>query len=56
MDARYVPLGTRFKVDGYGYCYAADIGLWIQGNIVDVWLPGSEADNWGVQQRTITVI
>ncbi|TML31207.1 MAG: hypothetical protein E6G35_04995 [Actinobacteria bacterium] len=56
VDARYVPLGTRFKVDGYGYCYAADIGLWIQGNIVDVWLPGSEADNWGVQQRTITVI
>jgi 3D (Asp-Asp-Asp) domain-containing protein len=55
VDARFIPLGTRFKVDGYGYCYAADIGLWIQGNIVDVWLPGSEADNWGVQQRTITV-
>ena len=56
MDARVIPLGTRFKVDGYGYCYAADIGLWIQGKIVDVWLPGSQADNWGVQQRTITII
>ncbi len=56
VDARVIPLGTRFKVDGYGYCYAADIGLWIQGKIVDVWLPGSQADNWGVQQRTITII
>jgi 3D (Asp-Asp-Asp) domain-containing protein len=56
VDARVIPLGTRFKVDGYGYCYAADIGLWIQGHIVDVWLPGSQADNWGVQQRTITIV
>jgi len=28
---------------------------WIQGEIVDVWLPGAEAVNWGVQRRTITV-
>jgi 3D (Asp-Asp-Asp) domain-containing protein len=56
VDARVIPPGTRFKVDGYGYCYAADIGTWIQGKIVDIWLPGTEADNWGVQQRTITII
>ena len=55
VDARFIPLGTRFQVAGYGWCYAADIGLWIQGNIVDIWLPGSQADNWGVQQRTITI-
>jgi len=55
VDARFIPLGTRFQVAGYGWCYAADIGLWIQGDIVDIWLPGSEADNWGVQQRTITI-
>jgi 3D (Asp-Asp-Asp) domain-containing protein len=55
VDTRYIPWGTRFKVDGYGYCYAADIGTWIQGQIVDVWLPGTEADNWGVQTRTITI-
>jgi len=55
VDTRYIPWGTRFKVDGYGYCYAADIGTWIQGQIVDVWLPGTEADNWGVQSRTITI-
>jgi 3D (Asp-Asp-Asp) domain-containing protein len=55
VDARYIPLGTRFWVDGYGWCYAADIGVWIQGRIIDVWLPGAEADNWGVQQRDITI-
>ncbi|WP_084598887.1 3D domain-containing protein [Actinoplanes subtropicus] len=55
VDTRYIPWGTRLKVDGYGYCYAADIGTWIQGQIVDVWLPGAEADNWGVQMRTITI-
>ncbi len=55
VDARFIPLGTRFQVEGYGWCYASDIGLWIQGSIVDIWLPGSEADNWGVQQRTITI-
>ncbi|MFI5911966.1 carbohydrate binding domain-containing protein [Dactylosporangium sp. NPDC051541] len=56
VDTRYIPWGTRFKVDGYGYCYAADIGTWIQGQIVDVWLPGAEADAWGVQKRTITIL
>jgi 3D (Asp-Asp-Asp) domain-containing protein len=55
VDARFIPWGTRFRVDGYGWCYAADIGTWIQGSIVDVWLPGREADQWGVQSRTITI-
>jgi 3D (Asp-Asp-Asp) domain-containing protein len=55
VDARYIPWGTRFTVPGYGSCYAADIGDWIEGDIVDVWLPGGEANNWGVQQQTITI-
>jgi 3D (Asp-Asp-Asp) domain-containing protein len=56
VDARYIPWGTRLKIEGYGYCYAADIGTWIQGDIVDVWLPGAEAEAWGVQKRAITVV
>lgn len=56
VDARYIPWGTRLKVDGYGYCYAADLGTWIQGEIIDVWLPEAEATTWGVQTRTITVV
>jgi 3D (Asp-Asp-Asp) domain-containing protein len=55
VDTRYIPWGTRMKIDGYGYCYAGDIGTWIQGEIVDIWLPGGEADTWGVQSRTITI-
>lgn len=55
VDARVIPWGTRFTVPGYGSCYAADIGDWIEGSITDVWLPGGEANNWGVQQQTITI-
>lgn len=56
VDPRVIPWGTYFTVPGYGTCYAADIGTWIQNNTVDVWLPGSQANGWGVQHRTITII
>ena len=55
VDARLVPWGTRFSVPGYGECYAADIGSWIKDDIVDVWLPGAQADAWGIQRLTLTV-
>jgi 3D (Asp-Asp-Asp) domain-containing protein len=55
VDARIIPWGTRFSVPGYGECYAADIGSWIKDDIVDVWLPGSQADAWGIQRLTLTV-
>jgi 3D (Asp-Asp-Asp) domain-containing protein len=55
VDARNIPWGTRFFVPGYGHCYAADIGSWIKDDIVDVWLPGSQADDWGVQRLNLTV-
>ena len=55
-DPRVIPWGTYFTVPGYGTCYAADIGTWIQNDTVDVWLPGSQANGWGVQDRTVTVI
>jgi len=55
VDARNIPWGTRFYVPGYGHCYAADIGSWIKDAIVDVWLPGTQADNWGVQTKQLVV-
>jgi 3D (Asp-Asp-Asp) domain-containing protein len=55
VDARNIPWGTRFYVPGYGHCYAADIGSWIKDDIVDVWLPGTQADNWGIQQLSLVV-
>jgi 3D (Asp-Asp-Asp) domain-containing protein len=56
VDPRVIPWGTYFTVPGYGTCYAGDIGTWIQNSTVDVWLPGSQANGWGVQDRTITII
>ncbi|QUQ71368.1 3D domain-containing protein [Kutzneria sp. CA-103260] len=55
VDARNIPWGTRFTVPGYGSCYAADIGSWIKDDIVDVWLPGSQANDWGIQQLNLVV-
>jgi 3D (Asp-Asp-Asp) domain-containing protein len=56
VDPRIIPWGTYFTVPNYGTCFAGDIGTWIQNDTVDVWLPGSQANAWGVQHRTITVI
>lgn len=56
VDPRVIPWGTYFTVPGYGTCVAIDIGTWIQNDTVDVWLPGSQANGWGVQDRTITII
>jgi 3D (Asp-Asp-Asp) domain-containing protein len=55
VDVRNVPWGTRFYVPGYGHCYAADIGSWIKDDIVDVWLPGTQANDWGVQRLNLVV-
>ncbi len=56
VDPRVIPWGTYFTVPGYGTCFAGDIGTWIQNDTVDVWLPGTQADGWGVQNRTVTII
>lgn len=56
VDPRVIPWGTYFTVPGYGTCFAGDIGTWIQNDTVDVWLPGTQANNWGVQDRTVTII
>ena len=56
VDPRVIPWGTYFTVPGYGTCYAGDIGTWIQNDTVDVWLPGSQANGWGVQTRTVTIV
>jgi 3D (Asp-Asp-Asp) domain-containing protein len=55
-DPRVIPWGTYFTIPGYGTCYAGDLGTWIQNDTVDVWLPAGQASNWGVQDRTLTVI
>ena len=54
VDPDVIPLGTRFRVPGYGVCLAADIGGAIRGATIDVWLASERsAQRWGVRYVTI---
>lgn len=54
VDPRVIPLGTRLYVEGYGPGIAADTGLAIKGNIIDLFFTSyNEACNWG--RRTVRV-
>ena len=57
VDPRFIPLGTRVYVPGWGEGIAADTGGAIKGNWIDVWLPSqAQALDWGIRQVTITIL
>jgi 3D (Asp-Asp-Asp) domain-containing protein len=43
VDPRFIPLGTRLYVDGYGYCVAGDTGGAIKGNRIDLGMDSRRA-------------
>ena len=56
VDPRYIPLGTRMYVSGYGRARALDTGAAIKGWRIDVWFPScAQAWSWGVRRVTVTM-
>jgi 3D (Asp-Asp-Asp) domain-containing protein len=48
VDPDVIPLGTKLKVDGYGYGTALDTGSAIQNRRLDIWKSSRQAClNWG---------
>ena len=56
VDPKFIPLGTKLHVPGYGPGLAADVGFAIKGRIIDLWFPTrAKARRWGRRTVTITV-
>lgn len=57
VDPRVIPLGTKLYIEGYGYAIAADTGLAIKGNNVDLFFNTlSEAKDWGARYVNVHII
>ncbi|MEI6521216.1 MAG: 3D domain-containing protein [bacterium] len=57
VDPRFIPLGTRVYVDGYGYAIAADTGGAIKGRIIDVCFPTrGECIRWGRKMVKVRIL
>ncbi len=56
VDKRYFPFGTVFKIPGYGYAQAEDVGGAIKGDHIDLWFPSHEAARqWGKRKLRVTI-
>jgi 3D (Asp-Asp-Asp) domain-containing protein len=56
VDPRFIPLGTKLHVPGYGRGIAADVGSAIKGRLIDLWMPSdAAARKWGRRTVVITV-
>jgi uncharacterized protein YabE (DUF348 family) len=52
VDPRYIPLGTRLYVPGYGFALAADTGGGVRGRFIDL---GYDDDNYRPWSRRVTI-
>ena len=67
VDPSVIPLGSRLFISGYSdsalpkggfYAVANDMGGAIQGNRIDIFLPGgrSNADAFGIEQVMVRIL
>jgi 3D (Asp-Asp-Asp) domain-containing protein len=57
VDPDVIPLGSKVFVEGYGYATAEDIGGGINGNEIDVFIPGEQdAMQWGRKDVKVTIL
>lgn len=52
VDPRYIPLGTRLYVPGYGFAVAADTGGGVKGRFIDLGYSDNDYQSWA---RVVTV-
>ena len=57
VDPRFIPLGTRLYIEGYGYAVAADTGGAIKGNRIDLGHDSSRAaENVGRRKVIVHIL
>lgn len=55
VDPRFIPLGTRLYIEGYGYAVAGDTGGAIKGNRIDLGFD-SNREAWNVGRKNVRVL
>lgn len=55
VDPQVIPLGTVLYIEGVGEVVAEDTGSAVKGKVIDIYLPGTEAEtrSWGRQSRQV---
>ena len=57
VDPSVIPYGSKLYIDGYGYAIAADTGIAIKGNWIDVFFNTyQEACNWAVKYVNVYIL
>lgn len=57
VDPRFIPLGTKVYIPGYGIALAADTGGAIRGNIIDLFMNTyRQAINWGRRDVDVYIL